>query len=460
MMKHIVVYVHGKGGSAEEAEHYRPLFPDSEVIGFAYRAQTPWEAKEEFPRFFAAQRENCDRLTLIANSIGAFFALSSLDEALIDAAYLISPVADMEALIRNMMAWANVTERELAEKQKIPTAFGETLSWQYLCYVREHPVSWRVPTHILYGERDTLTSMETISAFAEKIGADLTVLPDGEHRFHTDAQLRFLDDWILNRKENGEGTERKETELLRAWKAEEDAAHIHGWDFSHIADRYTEETDLPWDYQRIVLERLRPEMKLLDIDTGGGEFLLSLHHPYANTSAAEAYPPNVRLCEQTLLPLGIDFRAGDGKDTLPFDDSAFDIVINRHGDFNVQDLHRMLKPGGLFITEQVGAENDRELVELLLGKTELPFPEQYLETARRQFCDAGFEMLDAQECFRPIKFFDIGALVWFARIIEWEFPGFSVDRCRENLLRAQKLLEQNGCVEGRIHRFLLVCAKR
>ena len=111
----------------------------------------------------------------------------------------------------------------------------------------------------------------------------------GEHWFHTDAQLRFLDDWILNRKEKGEGTERKETELLRAWKAEEDAAHIHGWDFSHIADRYTEETDLPWDYQRIVLERLRPEMKLLDIDTGGGEFLLSLHHPYANTSAPEKF---------------------------------------------------------------------------------------------------------------------------------------------------------------------------
>ena len=87
--------------------------------------------------------------------------------------------------------------------------------------------------------------------------------------------------------------------------------------------------------------------KLLDIDTGGGEFLLSLHHPYKNTSAAEAYPPNVELCKQTLLPLGIDFRAGDGKDTLPFDDAAFDIVINRHGDFNVQDIHRILKDGAV-----------------------------------------------------------------------------------------------------------------
>lgn len=76
------------------------------------------------------------------------------------------------------------------------------------------------------------------------------------------------------------------------------------------------------------------------------------------------------------------------------------------------------------------------------------------------FVDAGFDILDAQECFRPIKFFDIGALVWFARIIEWEFPGFSVDCYKDSLLRAQKLLEENGVIEGSIPRFLLVCKKR
>ena len=250
-----------------------------------------------------------------------------------------------------------------------------------------------------------------------------------------------------------------EAELISAWKHEESIAHIHGWDFSHLAGRYTEETDLPWDYQGIILDSLTPDMKLLDVDTGGGEFLLSLHHPYANTSAAESYPPNVQLCKETLLPLGIDFHAGDGRDALPFADASFDRIINRHGDFNVQDIRRMLKDGGRFITEQVGAENDRELVELLLGQTPLPFQEQYLETARRKFCDAGFTILDAQECWRPIKFSDVGALVWFARIIEWEFPGFSVERCRDRLLRAQELLERNGCIEGRIHRFLLVCEK-
>lgn len=195
-MKNIVIYIHGKGGSAAEAEHYKPLFPGSEVIGFDYHAQSPWKAAEEFPRFFAGQRGRGGSLTLIANSIGAFFSMSSLDESLVDRAFLISPVVDMEKLIGNMMMWANVTEAELSEKLEIPTAFGERLSWRYLCYVREHPISWRVPTHILYGQHDDLTSLETISAFTKRIGADLTVMPGGEHWFHTDEQMGFLDDWI------------------------------------------------------------------------------------------------------------------------------------------------------------------------------------------------------------------------------------------------------------------------
>ena len=198
-MKNIVIYVHGKGGSAQEAEHYGTLFPDAEVVGFDYRAQTPWEAKEEFLRFFAGQRERCGSLVLVANSIGAYFSMCASAETLIDRAYFISPIVDMEKLICKMMAWAGVTEQELAEKSEIPTEFGETLSWNYLCYVREHPLHWRVPTCILYGWRDSLTSPETVTAFAERTGAELTVMPDGEHWFHTQSQLQFLDSWITSR---------------------------------------------------------------------------------------------------------------------------------------------------------------------------------------------------------------------------------------------------------------------
>ena len=195
-MKDLIVYVHGKGGSAEEAEYYKTLFSNSEVIGFDYQSQTPWEARKEFSAFFTEQRSQCEHLTLVANSIGAFFALSSLNETLVDGAYLISPVVDMENLICNMMQWSNVTEQELAEKREIATDFGETLSWEYLCYVRQHPIIWTVPTCILYGEHDNLTSLETVSAFAKQHHAELTVMPGGEHWFHTEEQMQFLNHWI------------------------------------------------------------------------------------------------------------------------------------------------------------------------------------------------------------------------------------------------------------------------
>ena len=195
-MKESIIYLHGKGGSAKEADQYKTLFPNSEVIGFDYRSRTPWEAKEEFPAFFVTQRERSDRLILIANSIGAFFAMSALDETLVDRAFFISPIVDMENLIRNMMLGANVTETELEEKGTIPAKQGETLSWNYLRYVRKHPIFWNVPTSILYGGHDNLTSLETVSAFAERHPAKLTVMPGGEHWFHTQEQMDFLTKWL------------------------------------------------------------------------------------------------------------------------------------------------------------------------------------------------------------------------------------------------------------------------
>ena len=195
-MKKLVVYVHGKGGSAGEAEHYTPLFVGCEVVGFDYRAQTPWEAREEFPSYFEQQRANCDSLILIANSIGAFFSMTSLSARHVDRALFISPVVDMERLIADMMARANVSEDELRARKEIPVGFGETLSWDWLCDVRCHPLRWTVPTRILYGEHDFLTSPETMSDFAARIGAQLTVMPRGEHWFHTPEQMAFLDRWL------------------------------------------------------------------------------------------------------------------------------------------------------------------------------------------------------------------------------------------------------------------------
>ncbi|MDY5626806.1 MAG: alpha/beta hydrolase [Clostridia bacterium] len=196
-MKRLVIYVHGKGGNAEESKHYQPLFAESDVIGFDYKSHNPWDAKKEFPCFYDLHSKGYDSVILIANSIGAFLSMNALPGKRIAKAYFISPIVNMEKLIADMMMWSNVTENELKRKKEIQTDFGETLSWEYLCYVREHPIAWTVPTHILYGEKDNLTSYETISEFADRIGATLTVMKDGEHWFHTQEQMEFLDNWIF-----------------------------------------------------------------------------------------------------------------------------------------------------------------------------------------------------------------------------------------------------------------------
>ena len=196
-MDKAVIYIHGKGGNAEEAIHYKPLFSNCDVIGLDYTAQFPWEAKEEFPLLFNSIYRNYKTVEVIANSIGAYFAINALSNQQIEKAYFISPVVDMERLIADMMIWANVTEDELCSKKEISTDFGETLSWEYLCYVRKHPIKWKIPTCILYGVNDNLTSGKTISEFASQTGATLTVMQNGEHWFHTDDQMAFLDEWII-----------------------------------------------------------------------------------------------------------------------------------------------------------------------------------------------------------------------------------------------------------------------
>ena len=248
-------------------------------------------------------------------------------------------------------------------------------------------------------------------------------------------------------------------EKIKGWRAEEREAKMRGWDFSHIEGRFYEDRALPFSYRDEILSHLTPDMKLLDIDTGGGEFLLTLGHPASVTAASENYPPNVEFCQGKLLPLGIDFRPGSAEH-LPFEDESFDMIINRHGDIYEGELYRLLKPGGYFITEQVGSENDRELIELLLGKeTPIYYPDHYAYTLADKLVAAGFTVLRSAETFRTIRFFDVGALVWFAKIIEWEFRGFSVDTALERLKVADELIEKGGYVGGKTHRFLVAARK-
>ncbi len=199
-----VLFLHGMGGNAEEAEHYRPLFPDCEVIGLDYHGIAPWDAGREIREAVLKLRERFDRVSLIGNSLGAFLAMHAGIDILLSRAYFISPVVDMESLILMRMAQDGVTEGMLKEKGKIEGSSGPELSWKYLCYVREHPVDWHTPTAILYAEHDDLTPHSTIEIFANTHNASLTVMPDGEHWFHTEEQMAFLDEWFRSvRKERG-----------------------------------------------------------------------------------------------------------------------------------------------------------------------------------------------------------------------------------------------------------------
>ena len=138
IMKNAVIYIHGKGGKSVEAEHYKKFFSDEyKIIGFDYKSEFPWDAKIEFSKFFDS---------------------------------IVSEYDDIY--------------------------FGETLSWEYLCFVRNNPIEWNVPTDILYAENDFLTSLETMTNFANKTNSSLTIMKNGEHYFHTEEQMNFLDNWF------------------------------------------------------------------------------------------------------------------------------------------------------------------------------------------------------------------------------------------------------------------------
>lgn len=152
--------------------------------------------------------------------------------------------------------------------------------------------------------------------------------------------------------------------LKEQWLLEENAV-FQGWDFSHLDGRCSNDI-VKWDYSEIVRDYLNDGHMLLDMGTGGGEFLLTLNHPYHLTHVTESYPPNVDLCLKKLAPLGINVKQVFDDSHLPFEDDTFDIVINRHESFNMSEVSRILKPNGIFITQQVGGENSIGLSAALI----------------------------------------------------------------------------------------------
>lgn len=200
------VFLHGQMGCKEEAEAFaRATCPKGiqvlslDLPGHGERQTwgeelVPWTAVPDIQAALNWAKRRWKTISLRANSIGAYFAMLAFDAP--SRALLVSPILNMEGLILTMMGWAGVTEEQLRERGEIATSFGQTLSWQYLCWVREHPVhNWTCPIRILYGNQDNMTSRQTMDEFVRLHDARLTVMEGGEHWFHTPEQLAVLRKW-------------------------------------------------------------------------------------------------------------------------------------------------------------------------------------------------------------------------------------------------------------------------
>lgn len=248
-------------------------------------------------------------------------------------------------------------------------------------------------------------------------------------------------------------------ELLKYLQEEENKA-FSGWDFSYLDNRWIDE-ELPWDYKTIVLEYLKPDFQLLDIGTGGGEFLKTLNHPYSNTCVTEGYKPNYELCLNKLKPLGIKVYNYVGDEIFTdILDNSFDIVINRHESYNEKELYRILKPNGLFITQQVGAYNNKELACFFDENHTDQFPEMTIDDSIKRLVDNNFEIIYSDEYYPVLKFLDLGAIAYFARIIEWEFLNFKVIDNIDKFLILQEELEKTGYIASKEHRFIIIARKK
>lgn len=231
-----------------------------------------------------------------------------------------------------------------------------------------------------------------------------------------------------------------------------------GWDFSAIGERWTS-SQTSWDYKAMVKQRCLGIQRLLDMDTGGGELLASLAPLPAETYATESYPPNIPIAEQRLEGLGVRVVSGCEDQNLPFEDDFFDLVINRHGSFYSTELYRILRPGGVFFTQQVGGKNNIRLNELLQDEAGYQYANWNLDRITYWLELAGFHILQTREEFPAEVFYDIGAVVYYLRIISWQVADFSVEKYRDALYQIYKLIQREGKLITHGHRILVEARK-
>lgn len=204
----VCLFLHGQSGHKEEGERFaqiaNPKGWQVVAIDLPQHGQRqggaepflPWVVVPELEQVWQELQGRWKRIALRANSIGAWLAMLALAGKPVDTCLFVSPVVDMENLIQTMMTWAGVTEEQLEREREIPTDFGQTLSWDYLKYVQQHPVhALSAHTNILYGDQDNLVPQPVVECFARAEGAHLTVYPGGEHWFHTPEQMKVMGTW-------------------------------------------------------------------------------------------------------------------------------------------------------------------------------------------------------------------------------------------------------------------------
>lgn len=228
------------------------------------------------------------------------------------------------------------------------------------------------------------------------------------------------------------------------WRAEE-TGQQSGWDFSRLAGRMSETAE-PWNLPKIWRDALHLSRHVLDMGTGGGEFLRRFVGVLpADTVATEGWPPNVPVAKAALEPYGITVVQHDPEVDvyLPFLDGRFDLVLNRHESFRADEVARVLSPGGVFLTQQVDGTEAGEL-RALMGHHPA-FADVTLQRCRQQLEQAGLEILDEGESRGWYSFVDVAALVAYLQLVPWDVPDdFSVDRYPGALWR----LHQQGPARG------------
>ncbi|GAA4920774.1 methyltransferase family protein [Stackebrandtia albiflava] len=234
---------------------------------------------------------------------------------------------------------------------------------------------------------------------------------------------------------------------------------FEGWDFSVLSGRLTE-GDPDWDYETSAAEAVATAEAVLDMGTGGGEFLARLLPAPGRVTATESYPPNVPVARRRLEPLGVEVVATDADrdDVLPFEDARFDLVLNRHESFDAREVARILRPGGVFLTQQVGGGDLSEL-NAALGGPANPYGDWNLDAAAGLVAEAGLTVTTRREAFPPGRFTDVGAVVLYLRMAPWQIDGWDPAAHRDRLSALHDRMTADGGLAVRHHRFLVVARK-